>query len=157
MRNERSDVCDFEVGMLDHSGRRRVLYSAVTVLEPYASAALLQHYVARRHDLILPLLRIYVDLERLTRVGHLVRHIKPRIGGSRTTFFWETLGLTLVEPDWPSPNALTAAAPLTSPAMEEVDDIAAASISSLAWQGFGKQPISQTVEVTRLGSMLRPI
>jgi hypothetical protein len=46
----------------------------------YASAALIQHYVARRHGLTLPLLRIYVDLERLVGAGHLIRHTKPRLG-----------------------------------------------------------------------------
>jgi hypothetical protein len=102
--------------MLDHDGRRRLLYNAVTLLEPYASAALIQHYVARRHDLTLPLLRIYVDLERLVGAGHLIRHIKPRIGGEGTTFFWETPGLVLVEPDRPPLNKLAAGAPLSYPA-----------------------------------------
>jgi hypothetical protein len=39
----------------------------------------------------LPLLRIYVDLERLVGVGHLIRHIKPRLGGDGTTFFGKRL------------------------------------------------------------------
>jgi hypothetical protein len=82
--------------MLDHSERRRLLYNAVTLLEPLASGVLIQHYVALRHHLILPLLRIYVDLERLTLAGHLVRFIRPRLGGVGTTFFWETPGLVLV-------------------------------------------------------------
>jgi hypothetical protein len=69
--------------MLDHDGRRRLLYNAVTLLEPYASAALIQHYVVRRHDVTLPLLRIYVDLERLVGAGRLIRHIKPRLGKAR--------------------------------------------------------------------------
>jgi hypothetical protein len=56
-----------DLGMLDHDGRRRLLYNVVTLLEPHASAALIQDYVARRHDLTLPLLRIYVDLERPRR------------------------------------------------------------------------------------------
>ena len=68
--------------MLDHDGRRRLLYNAVTLLEPYASAALIQHYVARRHDLTLPLLRIYVDLERLVRTGQLA-HLIQRMAGIR--------------------------------------------------------------------------
>ena len=72
--------------MLDHDGRRRLLYNAVTLLEPYANAALIQHYVALRHDLTLPLLRIYVDLERLVGAGRLIRHVKPRLGGEGTTF-----------------------------------------------------------------------
>ena len=109
--------------MLDHSGRRRLLYAAVSLLEPYACVALIQHYVARRHDLILPILRIYVDLERMTRVGHLVRHIRPRLGGTGTTFFWETPGLALVEPERPSPRQLAAEAPLTGPEMEWPADI----------------------------------
>lgn len=99
--------------MLDHDGRRRLLYNTVTLLEPYASAALLQHYVARRHDLTLPLLRIYIDLERLVGAGHLIRHIKPRLGGDGTTFFWETPGLVLVEPDRQPLNILAAGAPLS--------------------------------------------
>jgi hypothetical protein len=98
--------------MLDHDGRRRLLYNAVTLLEPYASAALIQHYVARRYDLTLPLLRIYVDLERLVRTGQLVRHIKLRLGGEGTAFFWETPGLVLVEPDRYPINTLAAGAPL---------------------------------------------
>lgn len=98
--------------MLDHDGRRRLLYNTVTLLEPYASAALLQHYVARRHDLTLPLLRIYVDLERLVGAGPLIRHIKPRLDGEGTTFFWETPGLVLVEPDRHPLNILAAGAPL---------------------------------------------
>jgi hypothetical protein len=98
--------------MLDHIERRRLLYNAVTLLEPYSSGALIQHYVALRHHLILPLLRIYVDLERLTRAGQLVRFIRPRLGGVGTTFFWETPGLVLVEPDRPSPKLLAAEAPL---------------------------------------------
>lgn len=99
--------------MLDHNGRCRLLYAAVTVLEPFACAPLIQHYVAYRNNLILPLLRIYVDLERLTRTGHLVRHIKPRLGGKETTFFWETPGLVLVEVEPFAPRTLGAMAPLT--------------------------------------------
>jgi hypothetical protein len=100
--------------MLDHKARRRLLYSAVTVLEPFACAPLVQHYVAWRHDLTLPLLRIYVDLERATRGGHLVRHIRPRLGGEGMMFFWETPGLALVEAEQPPQGRLTAAAPLAN-------------------------------------------
>jgi len=107
--------------MLDHDGRRRLLYNAVTLLEPYASAPLVQHYVARRHDLTLPLLRIYVDLERLVGTGHLIRYIKPRLGGEGTTFFWETPGLVVVEPDWHPLNVLAAGAPLSYSASENPD------------------------------------
>ena len=99
--------------MPDHNGRRRLLYSAVAMLEPYACSGLVQHYVARRQKLILPLLRIYVDLEWLTRAGYLVRYIRPRLEGDGTTFFWETLGLVLVEPERPSPRSLTAAVQMT--------------------------------------------
>ncbi len=98
--------------MLDHGGRRRFLYNAVTLLEPYASAALIQHYVGRWHGLTLPLLRIYVDLEQLTLAGHLVRHVRPRLGGHGTAFFWETPGLVLVEPDRVPPKMLAAEVPL---------------------------------------------
>jgi hypothetical protein len=52
--------------------------------------------------MILPLPRIYVDLERFSRAGQLVRFVRPRLSGDGTTFFWETLGLVLVEPDRPS-------------------------------------------------------
>jgi hypothetical protein len=98
--------------MNDHGGRRRLLYAAVTMLEPYASAGIIQHYVALKNDLTLPLLRIYVDLERLTKEGQLVRHVKPRLGGTGTTWFWETPGLVLVEPDRTPPRLLTAEAPM---------------------------------------------
>jgi hypothetical protein len=107
--------------MLGHDGRRRLLYNSVTLLEPYASAALIQHYVARRHDLTLPLLRIYVDLERLVRAGHLIRHIKPRLGGEGTVFFWETPGLVLVEPDRRPPGILVATASLSFSAREHIE------------------------------------
>ncbi len=96
--------------MLDAGGRRRLLYAAVTVLEPYACGRLVQHYVVRRHRLIIPLLRIYVDLEQMVRAGHLTRRIKPRLGGDGAIFFWETLGLTLVEPERPTPGRLAATA-----------------------------------------------
>ena len=80
--------------MLDHGGRRQLLYNAVTLLEPYASAALIQHYVSRRHGLILPMLRIYVDLERLTRAGHLARALTDvglRFSGRRPASSWSSL------------------------------------------------------------------
>jgi hypothetical protein len=98
--------------MNDYGGRRRLLYAAVTMLEPFACAGIIQHYVALKNDLALPLLRIYVDLERLTKDGQLVRYIKPRLGGSGTTWFWETPGLVLVEPDRTPPKLLTAEAPM---------------------------------------------
>ena len=107
--------------MLDHDGRRRLLYNAVTLLEPYASAPLIQHYVVRRHDLTLPLLRIYVDLERLVAAGQPIRHMKPRLGGEGTTFFWETPGLVLVEPDWHPLDILAAGAPLSYSARGNLD------------------------------------
>ena len=113
--------------MPDHNGRRRLLYSAVTVLEPYACSGLVQHYVARRYKLILPLLRIYVDLERLTRAGHLVRYIRPRLEGDGTTFFWETLGLTLVEPERPSPRNFAAAARMTTSVPKRLEAVAGGS------------------------------
>ena len=50
----------------------------MTLLEPFASGALIQHYVALRHHQILPLLRIYVD-SHLPRVGRLVRFIRHHI------------------------------------------------------------------------------
>ncbi len=52
--------------MLSHDGRRRLLYNAVTLLEPDASAALIQHYVVRRYDLTLPLLRTTSILNALS-------------------------------------------------------------------------------------------
>ncbi len=87
-----------------------MLYAAVTILEPYACAGIIQHYVALCNGLALPLLRIYVDLERLTKEGQLVRHIKPHLGGTGTTWFWEPPGLVLAEPDRMPPKFLAAEA-----------------------------------------------
>jgi hypothetical protein len=98
--------------MLDHDGRRRMLYNAVTLPEPYACSSVIQHYIDFRHNLMLPLLRIYVDLERLVFAGRLTRSIKPRLVGDGTTFFWETPGLVLVEPDRRPRRTLAAEAPL---------------------------------------------
>ncbi len=98
--------------MLDHDDRCQLLYNAVRQLEPYASSKPIQEYVARRHELTLPLLRIYVDLERLVGAGHLMRRINPSPLGEGTIFFWETFGFVLVEPFRHPLRELAAESPL---------------------------------------------
>jgi hypothetical protein len=108
------------------------------VLEPAACATLVQHYVVWRYELTLPLLRIYVDLERIARGGQLVRYNRPRLGGEGTTFSWETSGLVLVELEPPPLEMLTAAAPVTRSISKPLEAILAGSGFDIAqlksWQ-----------------------
>ena len=98
---------------MNHEERRWLLHAAVEHLEPDAHGAAVREHVRRRHGQDLPLVRIYVDLERLVSSGYLSRERRAAPAGEGTAFHWETTGKVLVEPDRPDPRALAAAAPLT--------------------------------------------
>lgn len=97
---------------MDHHVRRWLLHDAVEQLEPAAHSGAIRDYVKQRCGLDLPLVRIYVDLERLVAEGYLLREKRALPAAPRATFFWETTGKVPVRPGRPSLKTDKAAAPL---------------------------------------------
>ena len=97
---------------MNHQERRRLLHEAVEQLEPHAHSAAVLEYVRQHHCLVLPLLRIYVDLERLVTDGYLSRQKLKGPSGGKPTFYWETTGKVRVEPERPVPKVDAAEAVL---------------------------------------------
>lgn len=97
---------------MNHQERRWLLHEVVEQLEPHAHSAAVSDHVRQHHCLDLPLVRIYVDLERLVANGYLLRHKRIGPSGGGATFYWETTGKVRVEPDRPKPKAGAAEATL---------------------------------------------
>ena len=97
---------------MNHQERRWLLHEVVEQLEPHAHSAAVLDYVRQHHCLDLPLVRIYVDLERLVANGYLLRQKRTGPGGGGATFYWETTGKVRVEPDRTKPKAGAAEAAL---------------------------------------------
>lgn len=93
---------------MDHAQRRRLLHRTVEHLEPGASLNAIREYMARRHGLDVPFVRLSVDLECMVAEGRLTRRLGPHPSGTGTAFFYETFGAALVEPPRPRAKAGTA-------------------------------------------------
>src|SRR4051794_9689345 len=96
---------------MNHRARRWLLHDAVEQLEPDAHSGAIREYVRRQSGFDLPLVRIYVDLERLVTEGYLLREKRSLTTTPTATFFWETTGKVLVCPAYPNPKMSAAAAP----------------------------------------------
>lgn len=97
---------------MDHAQRRRSLHRAVEHLEPGACLTAVRGYMARRHGLDVPFVRLSVDLEHMVAEGRLTRRLGPHPSGTGAAFFYETFDAALVEPPRPRAKAGTAGAPL---------------------------------------------
>ena len=97
---------------MNHHIRRWLLHDAVEQLEPDAHSGAIREFVKQQRGLDLPLVRIYVDLERLVADGYLLREKRALLAAPKPTFFWETTGKVPALSGNPSPRTDAAAAPL---------------------------------------------
>lgn len=109
---------------MNHRARRWLLHDAVERLEPDAHSEAIREHVRQQSGVDLPLVRIYVDLERLVTEGYLFREKRNLPTTPRTTFFWETTGKVLVSQASPDPKTSAAAAPLNWSQQVQSDAVA---------------------------------